>query len=215
MRAARYFMFLLILEGLCFASTIAVTPGTGGAENDLYNGNTTLGWVFTLSSPVTVTALGYFDAKGSAGLADSYPVGIFNSTGALLVSATVPSGPPTSLLDGFSFISVAPVVLGAGTYEIGAYASENSTDDFLFDVTGSSSVPQLTLGEPAETFGNALTEPAGLVPSVTQGYFGPDFLVSQVVPEPSSAPFGLALVIFGWLVHIGRRRRSLPSRAGK
>jgi hypothetical protein len=211
MRVARYFVFLSILESLCFASTIAVTPGAGGSENDLYNGNTTLGWLFTLSSPVTVTALGYYDANGSAGLADSYPVGIFNSTGALLVSATVPSGPPTSLVDGFSFVSVTPVVLGAGNYEIGAHANASSPDDFRFDVAGSSSVPQLTLGEPAETFGNSFTEPATLEPSATQGYFGPNFLVSSQVPEPSSLPFGLALLTFGWLMDIVRRPRNNKS----
>src|SRR5271154_7146963 len=90
--AAVFMLFSFTLAApVCHADTITVVPGSGGVENDAWNTNATIGWQFTLSSPVTVTELGFFDATGG-GLFDPHPVGIWNSSGTLLGSATVPSG---------------------------------------------------------------------------------------------------------------------------
>src|SRR6266851_1027675 len=63
------------------AATIAVLPGVGGFQNANYGANGTIGWGFTLASPLTVTDLGYFD--GDSGLVDPHPVGIWDSNGNL------------------------------------------------------------------------------------------------------------------------------------
>ena len=196
---------LILTISVCRADTIAITPGTGGSENHLWNGNTTIGYDFTLTSSVPVTELGFFDANEAEGPVDSHPVGIWNSGGTLLASATVPSGPTSLLIDGFDFVSISPVVLGPGSYAIGAYGLGTSTDQFEFGESGSTTIAGLTLGGAVETFATGLTFPTSSEAFATQGYFGPDFLVGQAVPEPSSIT--LVAVAFGLVVLYSIRRQ--------
>jgi hypothetical protein len=188
------------------ASTIAVLPGSGGFQNPTF-GNTTLGWGFSLVDPVTVTDLGYFDGNG--GLTDAHPVGIWNSVGTLIAEATVPSGSTASLVSGFRFVPIAPVVLGPGAYSIGG-ASLTSPDPVRFDVSSVTTVAGLSFG-PAHLFtqANSLTLPTTPVPEFVDGYFGPDFMVSgpvTTIPEPDDigvSLLGLAIVMR--LATVGRR----------
>src|ERR1700739_3790758 len=107
-------VFGVVTTGRILTSdTIAVLPGSGGFENSAYGSDITLGWEFTLSLPLTVTGLGYFD--GDDGLTDSHPVGIWDSSGDLILEATVPSG-LTNLVDSFEVVPITPVTLGPGTY---------------------------------------------------------------------------------------------------
>lgn len=198
---------LVLTISVCRADGIAITPGTGGSENASWSGNATIGYDFTLASSVTATALGFFNANGLSGPADSHPVGIWNSGGTLLASATVPSGAPSLLIDGFDFVSISPVVLGPGSYAAGAYGLQTSTDQFEFGESGSTTIAGLTLGGAVFTFATGLTFPTTSVPSSTQGYFGPDFLAGQAVPEPSSIP--IVVVFFGLVVLYSIRRRRL------
>jgi hypothetical protein len=202
----------LMLGAASQANTIAVIPGGGGFENHAYNGNVTLGWQFTLSSTVTVTDLGYFDA-GNDGLFDSHSVGIFNSIGVLLVSATVPSGTGGTLLDGFRFTPAAPTILGPGSYTIGGYANSTSLDDFLFGTSGAATISGLTLGSAVQSsFGpTSLTFPNGVNGFATQGYFGPNFMTSSV-PEPGAwSLLALGLPTLALMRWANTRRRSRPS----
>ena len=203
---------------VCYGDTIAVTPGSGGFESDLWNQDSTIGWQFMLSAPVSVTELGFFDANGSSGLSDSHAVGIWNSSGTLLGSVTVPSGPPATLLDGFSFESVTPFTLGAGTYTIGAYGNETSPDQFKFGLSGSTTIAELTLGDAvfAPSAPNTLTLPTMVEDFATQGYFGPDFLVGPTssVPEPSTISLltllAIAFGLVGFFKAIRRKANTLP-----
>ena len=91
-------------------------PITG---ESLGSGPFTLGWEFSLSSTVTVTALGSFDSTGT-GLAESHDGGIRDSTGTLLVSATVAAGTADPLIGQLRYASVsaitlAPVQIGSKT----------------------------------------------------------------------------------------------------
>src|SRR5215472_2937082 len=63
----------------CDADTIAVVPGTGGQQNNLWGGDATIGWQFTLASSITVTELGFFAPSNS--LSDPHPVGIWDGSG--------------------------------------------------------------------------------------------------------------------------------------
>ncbi|MFO1440531.1 MAG: IPT/TIG domain-containing protein [Verrucomicrobiaceae bacterium] len=108
-----------------------------------FNSNTsttsTRGYRFDITSPVTVTALSYFD-NGGDGLVQSHDVGIWNAAGTLLASVTVPSG-TTAPLDSsgkFRFVLLpAPIVLPAGTgYRVGAVTLVGTPDGQFYDQTG-------------------------------------------------------------------------------
>jgi len=205
-------MCLVLAISVCRADVLAITPGTGGFENALWNSNGEIGYDFSLTSSITVTALGFFDANGASGPANSHPIGIWNSGGTLLASATVPSGAPSLLIDGFDFVSISPVVLGPGSYATAAYGLVDSPDQFLFGESGSTTVGGLTLqGAVQQASVPGLTFPTQPENFATQGYFGPDFLVQAgaSVPEPSS--FTPAAVLFGLTVLCSIRRRRTAS----
>jgi len=180
----------------------------------------TLGWEFTLSSAITVIALGVYDLSygiGGAGLnlglGDSHAVGIFSSTGTLLVSATVvPGGSCASATNDFCWVSAAPNLLTAGTYRIGAYDSSLPVDtDWILN-----NVPLATLGTASPVTyvgaritdgGVALADPA-VVWDRDAGVFGPNLQFTAdggtAVPEPGSASMVAAGVVL--LVALARRQ---------
>jgi hypothetical protein len=133
------------------------------------------GWSFELSSPVQVDALGFFD-KGNDGLFEEHEVGIWDSTGAnLLTSGTVPAGTAGELEQSFRFVSVGQVTLSPDIYVIGGFGGFNpaSIDDpmqehatiatadsvtFIENRATNVAVPGLTY--PPDTFsGNCLGSP--------------------------------------------------------
>ena len=166
---------------------------------------TNFGWTFSTTEDRLLTALGVFD-RNPAGFADQHAVGIWNVDGALIASATVSNATPlsasTSPVGGWRFESVAPVLLAAGSYTIGAYyptdqdAFMGSSADNKIVVTSAS---WLSFGQGvARTDGSEfLARPESVVGDVFQpGFFGPNFQ-SAAVPEPASwammiAGFGLA-----------------------
>jgi hypothetical protein len=196
------------------ADTIAVLPGSGGFQSSDYGSNVTLGWGFMVLNTITVTDLGYFD--GNEGLTDAHPVGIWNSIGILLAEATVPSGATADLVSGFRFVSIAPVILGAGSYSIGGYANDTSPDEFRFEVSALTAAAGLSFG-PANLYTKAdsLTQPTTKADAFSQdGYFGPNFEVGSptTVPEPD----GIGVSLIGLLAivvafRLKNRDRCRPS----
>jgi hypothetical protein len=195
---------LVLSSRLCNADVPAVIPGTGGSENDAWNGDATIGWQFTLATSVTVTELGFLTSTGS--LHDSHPVGIWNSSGTLLGSATVPAGAAATLVDGFDFVSIPSLVLGPGSYAMGGYGNETSLDQFEFSEIDSTTISGLTFGGAVETFASSLTFPTAPEGFATQGYFGPNFMVA--VPEPSV----MGLAAGGFVMLLFYRRPTAASR---
>jgi hypothetical protein len=189
------------------AATVAVLPGVGGFQNSNYGSNITLGWGFTLLNAVTVTDLGYFD--GNAGLTDPHPVGIWNSIGALLAQATVPSGTAATLVSGFRFVPIVPVVLGPGAYSIGGYANSTSPDEFRFEISSVTTIAGLSF-VPANLFTKAdsLTRPTSQPEVLSQdGYFGPDFMVGSATTTPAPEPAAIGMGLLGLAIILGRFRR--------
>jgi hypothetical protein len=118
--------------GTSFASVIAMT--TSGGSTSVDTGAFTLGWSFNVSGPaIMVSALGWYDA-GSNGLLNPHTVGIYSSSGTLLVSATVPSGTTGTLDNGFRMVSITPFRLNPGSYVIAGF-NPNSSDPFLTSTT--------------------------------------------------------------------------------
>jgi hypothetical protein len=199
------------LASVCPATTIAVTPGPGGSQNSAWNGNVTIGWQFTLTSPVTVTDLGFFDADDD-GLSDPHEVGIWDSLETLLGSATVPPGIGATLLNGFRFVPVAPFLLAPGSYTIGSYGNVTSPDEFRFGISGSTAIPGLTLGGGVQsTFGpTSLSFPGQVNGFAAEGYFGPNFGINGApapVPEPST--LSLVGITLGALLLARRKKAAL------
>jgi hypothetical protein len=200
-----------------FAQQDIVSFSSINPLNTFNNGTSyTLGYQFTVTSPITVTGLSAFTVIPSLGLNENTPVGLWNSSGTQLAGATVLAGTTDPLTsDGFfRYASLASaVVLPDGTYYVGAEV-EGFTDDYTFAVNGLTSIPGVTFVQDAFAFGSTLSDPsantAGLTAADGGGFFGGNVVVggpvsSVSVPDASSS---LAL-LSGVCVALGAVRRKL------
>lgn len=137
----------------------------------------TVGWEFTLSSPVTVTSLGFYDFDDD-GLVNDHDVSIWDSSANVVVSASVTTSGWSDA--GYFWESVTPVTLSAGTYRIGAAIYG---DDYYY--SGASSVITAT---PVTYSGGVYAVGSFDYPdnlSSNNGRFGPNFTFTAV-PEPAT-----------------------------
>ena len=199
------------MAGLVLAASLAAAPAlaapaitfTGGeATNDFPN--RTQGYDFTVNSQITITALGFWD-QGGDGLNQSHQVGIWSGDGStLLISAIVPGGTAGTLDSGFRFVSITPFVLNAGTYLAGAFNGNNS--DAIIRFTNATTIPEITLGSTRydTSFSGVFSVPDGVQGSgFDDGYFGPNFMIGNAVPEPAS----WAMMIGGFAIAGAAMRR--------
>src|SRR5258708_21864035 len=165
------------------------------AGNIAYAGglsNASIGWRFSVSTPVLVTDLGIFDyAYNGVGLATAHDVAIWEwFSGTELAFGTVPSGtggtPVSSNGNGiWWFVPLGnPVLLDPGTYVIGAQIGAREVID-----AGANLSNGLTTASPIhyldERSNNIL--PTFNMPTFVDnsgGVFGPNF--EFITPEPSS-----------------------------
>src|SRR3984893_14870696 len=174
-------------------NTLLLNAGTGNLRT---GDGFSLGTTFTVGSTNEfVLDLGVWDGANGVngsigdGLQSSIPVGLFDSVGNLLASATIPSGTTATLLHGFRYVAIAPVNLLAGnTYTLAAYYS-SSDPDVLHDQGGSPSTSSdFTNYLGAFTGRNdvgSLSFPTGHTNGTA--YVGPNFQYSSTVPEPMTS----------------------------
>ena len=113
------------------ADGIAFSITAEGNFNDI--ATATVGWEFTVNTPIIVTHLGYWDRFGN-GLASSHEVGLWDSSGNLLTSTTVV--PEDPLENFFRFHGTVPVTLFPGeTYVVGGF--NGSGDGYTWNPFGS------------------------------------------------------------------------------
>jgi hypothetical protein len=156
------------------------------------------GFQFSTNQAVTVSALGYYDAGGD-GLAVSHNVGLFDSVGTLLVSATVNAGTMEPLIDNFRYVSISPLSLTAGALYTIAATTGGGGDSFAYGVIGStisgfSTISPVQIGSNAGTF--VYTSEGLVFPTEQFGYSlyaGPNFLTGpcDVAQTPEPAPAAL------------------------
>jgi hypothetical protein len=189
-------MVTLIMLFVVFASTSVViaeiTPALDLERNSssyAVGGNRTAGWEFSVSEDLAVGSLGVFDLDDD-GLYLSHEVGIWNS-GELVLSATVPAGTETLLIDQFRYVEIDPFWLTLGeTYVIGAISLGDQC-------VGNNSSARITT-IPSVTYERTLISPTDsgfYLPTIEGEYylFGPNFLV---IPEPMTVfLFGLGGIL--------------------
>ena len=182
------------------ANTIALSFTGGPASPNA--SDVTLGWAFTLSSPVLLTDLGFGDYTGS-GLADSHLVTIWTSTGIQEAQGTVPSGTGATLTNGFRYEPITSVLLVPGSYTIGAFFPSGGRDLATVNAGSIATASVVTYDGSRSEVGNAF--PSGNVWGFSNSYFGPNFQFTTSVPDSGStwallllgvtATFGLNLLL--------------------
>lgn len=146
----------------------AITPIFDGfIGGEIYATNSwTVGYEFVVSGVgITVDALGSYDAR-SNGLGGSYEVGLWDSVGNLLASATVNNS--STLVSGFRWTSISPLTLNAGNYVVGSAGDWFSNgDDYLQDPIVFATLPGIAWDKSRYNLGSALT-----FPTTTDGSLG-------------------------------------------
>ena len=199
---------------VCRAGTIAFSfsSSSPGTANGLV---ATHGFQFTPLVNILVDSLGYLDV-GQDGLATGHQVGIWNSVGTLLASATVTTGDSTlsgAVLAGaqFRFTPITPVLFLSGqTYTLGA--GDDSSDNIYADFSGSqtSNAPSL-LTVSSVGYYNVTSGFADPTNTIGNHYDVGNFTaLAATAPEPSSA--ALTTLALAGILAVGfrRRRSSLP-----
>ena len=166
------------------ADTMAINFSNTTGE-PLNNPPMTLGWAFQVNSAINVTYLSFFDSAQD-GLAESHEIGIWDSDGDLIASATVGAGTTSELRDKFRAVAIDPTLLTPGTYRIGALFLTGS-DSLIFPTFTQNFVtaPEITFIRGANAVGTTLKNPTPTFFTMGPTYFGPNFEY-QSVPEPSS-----------------------------
>ena len=201
-------MKFFALAALCtfgvsgYAGTLAFTPTNITDSQDTVA--ETMGWGLTLTQSVAITALDYYDPAGVS-LISSHQVGIwdFNSQ-ALLASATVPSGAPATRNGVYESIAIAPVVLGPGTYIVGA-STTRFEDKYIFTAGTSNVQPGVTVSSGSYT-GPAIGGPFGYPNQVVfqaSNLYLANFEIGSGVTTGTPEPSSLMMVAGAGLIGLG------------
>ncbi len=211
---------------LVMAAVAAMLMGTGQARageawdftssgTSYSNGNWDFGAAFYVNNTVTVSGLGYY-ADPVTGFVASNPVALYQcvgggancigSTGNLLTSATVTNAYPE--FGHFRFVTVAPVVLTPGWYEV---AGESNVQNYTWNDPGFATDPNITYYPNSDLWQSGGGDGfLNYVPTEQEidGFWGPNVFFGQAtftqVPEPATmAIFSAGLVMMA----AARRRR--------
>jgi Domain of unknown function (DUF4082)/PEP-CTERM motif len=197
----------LALAGPVRAQTAAIDFATSALGGTGFT--STRGFVFDITSSVTVTGLSVFDADAD-GLVESHDVGLWDSSGTLLASLTVPAGTAAPLDSSGKFRYVllgSPVSLPVATgYRVGAVAVQDSLDQQFYNQTGLTSAAGVSYGGGAfiNNGGAFLTFPSSNLTG-QGGFSGGSFIIGSATSAPE--PGTLALLALGMAGGIIARRR--------
>jgi hypothetical protein len=173
--------------------------------------NLDLGINFSAASSFRVDSLGAF-TNGTSPIAvrlyaiTTPPPGTMNSTGMLLASASVTSAPAPG--QNYAFTAIAPIVLGAGLYQITASYSDPGNGNYNPNSGPGPAVLFNTLGGVLAFSADGYNFPgsggvATTIDGVSQLSYGAGTFTATAVPEP--AMWAMMVLGFG-LVGMARRR---------
>ena len=195
-----------LASGLFSAPAHAATAITLTAYTDFTNNNWSLGFEFSPTANIDVTALGSFFPTG---VTDTHGVSLWTNGGGTLLATTTVAGNGT---EGFQFAAITPVPLSAGV----DYVVSATT---LHDLYAGN--PTFTVDADINYIQHQEIECAGVTPvcyptTLRQGLddFGANFQFAAVsaVPLPAALPLfatGLgALGLLGW-----RRKKKVQAAA--
>jgi hypothetical protein len=189
------------------ADTVAVSF-IGGTQSQPHN--LTLGWSFTVSSPISITQLGLWDGPGPGtggsvgdGFGSAHDVTLWTNAGAALAAANIPAGLSGTLVDGFRYVSIAPLLLLPGTYVISAYYPTSSFDTSISNASSVSGFGPVTYTGSRSVLNNVFPTNNATVPA-PNGHFGPNFQFGvATVPEFTST---WPLLLLSFLLLLGGKR---------
>jgi hypothetical protein len=198
---------LIVPTATAPGQTPGLTGYTGGTAFSSYDGNgDTVGWYFTLASPITLSHLGFWD-QDQNGLAGDHQVAIWEAASQTqLVTTSVQAGTASPLTGQWRYEPIAPLRLTSGVqYVIGAYYHANSTgmtDYYIGSVAQVSLAPGLTLdGNARDPFPGTKLGPFPFTfPSIIgppNGRFGPNFLFSVSCYPDCNEDGALTVADFG------------------
>ena len=170
------------ITGLTSYTSQAVHPNADNQDHSL-------GWRFTVNTPVTLSALGYnyFNENYSS----NHLVGIYNTSGTLLASATVTNA--STVYNGYRYTNLgSPLTLAAGDYYI-VGTTRGLNDDWVFEATNIVTDPRISYVGSFFTSGTGGTLGFPSNPASDREYLVANFQFAEV-PEP------ISMVVFGTLL---------------
>jgi hypothetical protein len=167
------------------------------------NQNQSVGWQFNVTSPITVTGLGWFD-QNQNGLSNAHMVGIWGPVGNLLASILVQAGTVNGFDGQFRTAAITPITLTPGNgYIVGGENFGTSTDAIASEVVITTDPRIQYVDATFASTGSGFTRPTSFSVATT-GFYGPSFSV----PEPATTGlFLLTSATTGLLLRRRRRRR--------
>jgi Domain of unknown function (DUF4082) len=181
-------LLILFVTPLLRASTINPVVQFSSSSTLTDGRPFTLGYEFTITSTIDINALGYWDD----GLQNNHEVGLWDSTGILLTSATVTGTDP--ITDFFRFQSIPNFILLPGDYVIGGQFLGNS-NPFPNQALGVTTISGYTWVTDKQIYGSGLNFPT----FSTGGSYGNNGILlvdmsvaSTSAPEPST----MVLILF-------------------
>ena len=199
--------------GSSIASEVAISLDPTQANGWLYPFvNKNYGWEFTVAEPLAVTHLGVldilaFDDSTPDGFFVAHDVGLYETTGALLRSATLDQGESGLLVDNFRYAPVPEFLLQPGvSYVVAAHypaATFLPPDWVISRIPDFGTHPSVVYGAARHGFADSLALPLDEVdPASIHPYrFGPNFMV---VPEPGT----VVLIGLGAIAVLRRRSQA-------
>ncbi len=190
------------------AASINALEFTGGGTTT----NTTflnLGWRFSVVNDITVSALGMYVPNNNS-VSDDIIVTLYDTSASVLARTTIEPGDGGFLDGSFRYNTITPLQLTAGqTYAISGYWNASNPSAYAFRATATT-IPEIRFDTALGTnvfIGPVL--PPVYFENIDDGFFGPNFQVSDsaaaAVPEPGTMLlFSLGLVT---LAGLSRRQR--------